>query len=259
MITSENLKRIYNEWANQEFVYKNIESSLIRIDTPFFDRHNDSLIIYAQIQNESSIILTDGGYILDDLETSGIYISRSKQRVALLQRQLRSYGVDLDLSNNDLSIRTDMRSFPNAKHRLLQAMLFTNDMFMLAKKHTANVFIEDISAFLEDNNIRAMQNISFTGRFGMSHKFEFSIPGIRNIPDKLIKTLNVPNNEMYAKALSVDVKNTIEVVDRPTKFYTFINDSDREIKPEISSLLQNENISIIPFSKRMEFVEELAQ
>ncbi|WP_346401361.1 DUF1829 domain-containing protein, partial [Listeria monocytogenes] len=66
--------------------------------------------------------------------------------------------------------------------------------------------------FLEKNNIRAFQNANFVGNSGMTHKFEFSIPGIKNIPDKLIKTLNVPNNEMYAKALTADVKNTAEVL-----------------------------------------------
>lgn len=258
MIKSEKLKEIYNDWISKEFNYSDIESSLIRIDTPFFDRHNDSLILYAQSNNDDSIILTDGGYVIDDLEASGIFILRSSQRRDLLSKQLRSYGVSLNVDTNELFLKTNLKNFPNNKHRLLQAMLFTNDMFMLGKKQTSNVFFEDIANFLEENDIRAFQNVSFIGLSGMSHKFEFSIPGIREIPDRLIKTLNVPNNEMYAKALTADVHNTIEIISRPTTFYTFVNDSEKEIKSDIISLLERENIKVVPFSERTNFIKELA-
>lgn len=259
MIESSNLKKIYNDWVSEKFSYKNLETGFIRIDTPFFDRHNDSLILYAQVKDKENIILTDGGYVIDDLEASGIYVLKSPQRKNLLTRQLLSYGVSINLEDNSLSLNTNLSNFPNDKHRLLQAMLFTNDMFMLGKKQTSNVFFEDIANFLENNNIRASQNVSYVGLSGMSHKFEFSIPGIRDIPDKLIKTLNVPNNEMYAKALTADVHNTSEIVSRPTTFYTFINDAEKEVRPDIVSLLKHERIKVIPFSKRQEFIDELAQ
>ena len=258
MIKSKDLKTSYNEWVAQEFNYETIETSLVRIDTPFFDRHNDSLILYAQINQNDTITLTDGGYVIDDLESSGIYIMRSTQRKQLLKQQLLSYGVSLNADTYELFIQTRLTNFPNDKHRLLQAMLFTNDMFMLGKKITANVFFEDVATFLEKNNIRAFQNVSFIGVSGMSHKFEFSIPGIREIPDRLIKTLNVPNNEMYAKALTADVHNTAAIFSRPTQFYAFVNDTDKKIKSDIRSLLEYEDIKVIPYSQRENFVKELA-
>jgi len=258
MLKSENLKKVYNNWVSTEFEYQDIESNLIRIDTPFFDRHNDSLILYAQINGDESITLTDGGYVIDDLMSSGIFLLRSPQRKEVLIRQLLSYGVSLNTETNELYLKSSLNDFPNNKHRLLQAMLFTNDMFMLSKKQSSKVFFEDIANFLEENNIRAFQNVSFIGTSGMSHKFEFSIPGIRDIPDRLIKTLNVPNNDMYAKALTADVHNTFEVLSRPTTFYTFINDSEKEIKSDVASLLEHEHIIIIPFSEKEKFIKELA-
>jgi len=42
----------------------------IGITTPYLDRHNDYLQIYARRQN-GNYILTDDGYILDELELSG--------------------------------------------------------------------------------------------------------------------------------------------------------------------------------------------
>lgn len=258
MINSENLKNSYNDWLTKTFDYTEIESKLVRIDTPFFDRHNDSLILYAIINQDETITLTDGGYILDDLEASGIFILRSAQRKSLLKAQLLSYGVQLKTFTNELTLTTDVTNFPNDKHRLLQAMLFTNDMFMVNKKQTTNVFYEDVARFLEEHNIRSFHDVSFVGRSGMTHKFEFSIPGLKEIPDKLIKTLNVPNNEMYAKALTADVHNTMDVLKRPTTFYTMINDTEKEIKPDILSLLKQEKIHVIPFSKRDDFLKELS-
>lgn len=257
MINSKQLKEEYANWISNEFEYKELAKTTIRIDTPFFDRHNDSLILYALIENDT-IKLTDGGYVVDDLESSGVHIFKSKSRTKIFESQLSSYGVKLNNQDNDLFVLTNLKGFPEAKHRLLQAMLFTNDMFMLNKKNTSHVFFDDVADFLEDNNIRAFQNALFTGSGGMSHKFEFSIPGIKNIPDKLIKTLNLPNNETYAKALTADVNYTSGVLKRPTQFYAFINDTEKDIKSDIKSLLNFENINIIPFSKRNDYIKELS-
>lgn len=260
MNTSENLKEMYNQWVMKEFDYNEINKNVIRIDTPFFDRRNDSLILYAIVNNDNkTLVLTDGGYIIDDLESSGVYINKSTKRKALLKSQLLSYGVSLDKEDNSLFIKSTYDQFPVNKQRLIQAMLFTNDMFLTSKKNNNSVFFEDVSHFLEENNIRAMHNISITGESGMIHKFEFSISGIRDIPDKLIKTLNIPNNELYAKALTADVKNASEVVSRPTKFYAFVNDQEKPLKNSIVSLLSLDDISIIPFSKREKFIKELAK
>lgn len=258
MFNSNDLKKKYNKWITSEFEYHDLDKGVVRIDAPFYDRHNDSLILYALIDKFGVIKLTDGGYVLDDLESSGVYIFKSSQRKKLLKSQLQSYGVQLDTEDHSLFVNTNIEDFPSSKHRLLQAMLFTNDMFMLNKRNNTQVFFEDVAQFLESNNIRAFQNASFTGASGMVHKFEFSIPGIKHIPDKLIKTLNVPNNEMYAKALTTDVHNTAEVVSRPTNFYVFINDTEKEIKPDIISLLKHEKIKVVPFSLKNEYIEELS-
>ena len=41
------------------------------LTTPFLDRHNDHLQIYA-VQRNGTIVLSDDGYILSDLRTSGL-------------------------------------------------------------------------------------------------------------------------------------------------------------------------------------------
>ncbi|MCH4009661.1 DUF1828 domain-containing protein [Companilactobacillus sp.] len=254
----QNIKDFYSK----SFSVNDIDdSSYLRVDTPFFDRHNDSLIIYAKKIGDQYII-TDGGYILDDLETDGIYISRSKKRKAILKSQINSYSVQLNEENNELFvINKNIEDFAQSQNLLIQAMLFVNDMFVLSSNTVGEIFKSDVERFFEENNIRTFEDPNFVGTSGMTHKFDFSIAGLRrkDIPDKLIKVMNSPRNEYYAKALATDVRLTKPVLKNTTNFYIIINDSKDDIDSKIINLFNSENITPIPFSERNDFVEELAE
>lgn len=260
MLAAKELSAVYIKWLTENIEFNNLEENVVRIDTPFYDRHNDSLILYA-MKNlpQGPLILTDGGYTMDDLESDGIYINRSKNKKAILNESLHSYGVKINPDTNELFLNSSKSEFPQDKHKLLQAMLFVNDMFLTSKKHVKNFFIEDVAHYLEENNIRAIPSASYVGSSGMSHKFEFSIPGIKDIPDKLIKVLSSPKNDTYAKALVTDVDQTRSALKRPTIFYTFINDKDSDIDESTITLLEQANIKAIPFNSRATFTEELAK
>lgn len=259
MVTATELSKTYHEWLKEEIRFSTLDNDIIRIDAPFYDRHNDSIIMYVIPESQDKFRITDGGYVLDDLETDGVSITRSKKRKNILLTQLVSYGVTYDENDNFLYIDSNIESFANDKHRLLQAMLFTNDLFLLENKKTKSIFLEDVEEYIEMNDIRALENASFVGSTGLTHKFEFSIPGSqkKNIPDKLIKVLSSPRNEMYAKALATDVKYTRNVVRPNTDFYTIINNQDKDISSSIKSLMSDEKIKVIPFSNRDAFAEEL--
>ncbi len=259
MVTATEWSKEYHKWLKEEIIFSTLNNDVIRIDTPFYDRHNDSIILYVIPESKDKLKITDGGYVLDDLEAEGISITRSKNRKNIFFSQLTSYGVNYDERNNFLYIDSTMENFSNDKHRLLQAMLFTNDMFLTATKRTKTLFLEDVEAYFDSNDIRALEDASFVGTTGMSHKYEFSIPGSqkRNIPDKLIKVLASPKNEMYAKVLATDVKYTRNVVKPNTVFYTFINNQEKKIESPILSLMSNEGITVIPFTERETFTEEL--
>lgn len=259
MMTAAELSKVYYEWLKEEINFSTIENNIIRIDTPFYNRHNDSIILYAILEDEKRIKLTDGGYTLDDLEVEGISITRSKKRRDILLSQLSSYGVSFEEGSNFLYVDSAIERFPNDKHRLLQAMLFTNDLFLTENKKTKSLFIEDVENYFMENDIRAVEGMSYVGTNGLTHKFEFSIPGSpkQNISDKLIKVLSSPNNEMYAKALTTDVRYTRNIVKGNTEFYTIINNQEAEISSPILSLMQEQGIKVIPFLKRGSFIDEL--
>lgn len=259
MVTATELSKEYHKWLKEEIRFSTFTNDVIRIDTPFYDRHNDSIILYVIPESKDKLKITDGGYALDDLEADGISITRSKHRKNIFLSQLTSYGVSYDENNNFLYVDSTIENFSNDKHRLLQAMLFTNDMFLTGNKRTKSLFLEDVEAYFASNDIRALEDASFVGSTGLTHKYEFSIPGSqkRNIPDKLIKVLTSPKNEMYAKVLATDVKYTRNVVKPNTVFYTFINNQEKKIAHPILSLMSSEEIRVIPFTERDAFIKEL--
>ncbi len=53
----------YYRWLNAKTQIKEINSQWVEITTPYLDRHNDCLQIYAKKENDS-YLLTDDGYII---------------------------------------------------------------------------------------------------------------------------------------------------------------------------------------------------
>lgn len=127
MITDvERLLQDYLHWLNESISLRQVDE-WVEITTPFLDRHNDFLQIYVKKSN-GGYVLTDDGYILEDLKMSGCRIDTDK-RLALLSTTLKGFGVQND--RGVLTIKTTDKSFPQKKHNLLQAMLAVNDLFYL--------------------------------------------------------------------------------------------------------------------------------
>ena len=100
----------------------------VEITTPYLDRHNDYLQIYVK-KTKGGFLLTDDGYIMDDLKQSGCKLDSHKNQ-ELLQMTLNGFGVKKD--GNELQVHASAESFASCKHNLLQAMLAIHDMFYLA-------------------------------------------------------------------------------------------------------------------------------
>ncbi|WP_461243618.1 DUF1828 domain-containing protein [Secundilactobacillus muriivasis] len=264
MLTGKELSEEYYTWIKNNTVFKELDDGVTRVDVPFVDNSSDEIVMYIIQKDDGHIALTDDGWTLDNLEGKGVYISRSAKRRRILEQQLKSYGVSCE--DDELFINTTLEKFPESKHRLLQAILFVNDMFMLAPSVASNVFFEDISTYFSAHNIRTSKNMSYVGASGLTHKYEFSIPGIDSVPMKLIKTMATPNNSMFAKSILADVEQTRPVLSDPGVFYVFLNNrnpkKDNEtvkVNPDIMNLFKMNDIKPILYSDREEYAPELAK
>ncbi len=82
----------YWTWLREQTRLREIDE-WIEITTPYLDRHNDYLQIYVK-RSDGGFVLTDDGYVLEDLEQSGCKIDSDK-RQALLKMTLNGFGIQI--------------------------------------------------------------------------------------------------------------------------------------------------------------------
>ena len=130
------LKEKYISWLEDEISVNKI-GEYIEVTSPFLDRYNDYLQVYAKIQNDNEIIITDDAYTINNLKMAGIDLSSSKRK-QLLNSFIAKYRINL--KDDELTIKTDIEDFPRKILFLMQAMLNIDDMFMLSQNRIASIF-----------------------------------------------------------------------------------------------------------------------
>jgi hypothetical protein len=208
----------YVEWLRSKTTLRQVDD-WVEITTPYLDRHNDYLQIYARRQN-GSYILTDDGYILSELELSGCKLE-SPKRLALLQMTLNGFGVKL--VDGALEVIASKEDFPLRKHNLVQAMLAVNDLFYLASPMVANLFYEDVVAWLDENDIRYTPKVKFTGKSGYDHLFDFVIPKSKKQPERILQAINRPSRD-EAMITAFAWFDTREARSPNSRAYAILND-----------------------------------
>jgi Domain of unknown function DUF1828. len=203
MSNANMLERSYFNWLMKEYHFEDLESDIVRIDSPFFDSNFDYIVMYAEFHKNGSITLTDDGWTIDNLESQGLSLSgNAKTRKKILQDIIGSLGVEC--RDGELFITTDVEDFPKVKQRLLQAIMKINDMIVLRDDKVKNMFFEDVEEFLKSNKILFDKNLSFAGKGGITVQFDFSVPtGNRG---KLMRVIGNGNDLNKSKLLTMDTR-----------------------------------------------------
>jgi hypothetical protein len=248
----QNLIDNYVKWLKDKTVLRQVKD-WVEITTPYLDRHNDYLQIYAKRQN-GGYLLTDDGYVLEDLEQSGCKLESAK-RQALLRITLNGFGVQTN--EGRLEIHASPDNFGLRKHNLIQAMLAVNDLFYLAVPVIASLFYEDVVAWLDLHEIRYTPKVKFTGKSGYDHLFDFVIPKSRTRPERILHTINRPSRDT-AQVLAFSWIDTKEVRPPDSRAYALLNDSDQTISTSVLDALINYDVNPILWSRREEVRKELA-
>lgn len=225
----------------------------IEITTPYLDRHNDCLQIYAKKHN-GGLLLTDDGYTCDDLERSGCPLD-SQQRQSILKTMLNGFGVTLE--GNALQVSASTANFPLSKHNLVQAMLAVNDLFFLASPSVASLFLEDVTAWLDLCAIRYAPNVKFNGTSGFDHRFDFVIPKSPSEPERIVRTVNKPTRET-AQNLAFSWIDVRESREPGTQAFAILNDAEQSIGGGVVDAMRSYGLSPVPWSSRDEVRERLA-
>ena len=249
----EQLVDAYVNWLRKGLSVEEIESAC-ELTTPFLDRHNDHLQIYV-IKNNGKIFLSDDGYILSDLRTSGLDLNTPKRR-EILESVLNGFGVKME--GTQLLVEASHRNLSQRLHALVQAMLAVNDMFVMAQPRVAGFFWEDVREFLDQHEIRYSPRVKISGRSGFDHAIDFLIPKSRTRPERFVQAINAPNKNTIGTYLFA-LGDTREARGEDSEAYAFLNDRDREVSGEVVEALETYEVKAVLWSKRKDYVQALAE
>ncbi len=220
----------------------------VQISTPFLDAFNDTIDIYVKKSN-GTLLLSDDGQTLRNLELNGVSISRSPKRRQMLDRILLNYGVTL--RGKELTTEGNEKSFPQKKLNLLSAIHEANDLFVLARPTVGSLFREDVGNFLDEQDLIYTPFFISRGATGLEFTFDFQIAHRR--VEVLIKAFNSVNKYNLPHFLFAweDVRGVRERQTRKSVVgLAFINDSEREVKGEFLEALQHRQAEYILWSQR---------
>ena len=223
-----------------------------RIITPFLDRYNDHLILYAK-EEQGIYTLTDDGYIINELALAGAEPS-SGRRLKLLDAIVAGYGVKVE--KDELMVTATPKDFAQKKHMLLQAMMTVDDLFMTSRSRVASLFFEEIAQFLSNHDVRYSESLQFAGLSGLSHKVDFLIPSSKKAPERMVKGINSPTRTNIESVLFTysDVKETRK---QDLKLVVFLNDREAPVSDSLLGALETYSALPIPWSQKEKHVQEL--
>ncbi len=242
----------YHKWLKRKTALREL-GDWVEITSPYLDRHNDYIQIYAKRVN-GGFILTDDGYTIDDLELSGCNLKTPKRR-NLLNLTLNGFG--LRLQDSALQVHATQHNFALKKHNLLQAMLAVNDLFYLSSSSISSLFYEDVLAWLERSNIRYISNVKFSGKSGYDYRYHFVIPKSNTQPERVLLSINNPNRERTHSAVFA-WQDTLATRPQNARAYAILNDTKQTVPEPVLTALSNYGMRPVPWSARAEVQAELA-
>ena len=245
------VKEKYIKWLEQEISVNKI-GEYLEITSPFLDRYNDYLQVYAKLEADDEIILTDDAYIINNLQMSGVDINSNKRK-QVLESFLNKYNVKLE--EDALVTKSGIEDFPQKILFLMQAMLNIDDMFMLSQNKVASIFLEDVTEFLDSRDIFYSKDVSFVGKSGFIYSYEYLLQRTKEKPERLCKVINNPNKQNFQNTIFM-WNDTKETRDNNSQLIVFLNDENK-IDATVIEEFKNYNVNTIPWSEREKHLELL--
>jgi hypothetical protein len=240
----------YLSWLKQKINYKEI-NGYYEITTPFVNHINDYIQFYLKRDEKDHIYMTDDGETLNNLEMAGVDIN-SPARKKELDSILNGFGVRL--RENELITMATPATFPMRKHNFLQALMAVDDLFIVASPKVEQFFIEDVTNYLQQNNIRFSPNIILQGKSSFQHKFDFLIPSSINAPERIIKAVSSPKKQNIIAHLFAfeDTKQA-----RNNEGIMILNDLEKDVAPEVLQAIEEYGINDFSWKNRDKWLEKL--
>jgi hypothetical protein len=218
------------------------------ITTPFSGVFNDLLEIYVQRLN-GKFLLSDDGTTIHNLALVGAKIRKGEKREDLFNQVLINYGVKLN--DEELWIEATSDNFSQKKHNFLSALIELNDISLLSTHNVANLFKDDVRAYLDENQIIYSPDFICKGSSGIEFIFDFQVA--RKDREVVLKSFNSLNRQNLPAFLYAweDIRPVREKISKKeVSAIAVINDVEKNVGGEFLEALQSKNASYVLWSQR---------
>lgn len=176
----------YISWYKNNTIVRDFDS-YSEIVTPYVNHLNDRVRLYLEEIDKDKIKISDDGQTFNELELLGIDVT-TKTREKIISSILSQFGTSLE--DDMIYIETDIKDFPKAKHKLLQAIIRTYDLVNTRRNIVTGLFTEEVQAYLYDLDIGGMPNVKLTGRSGIDYQVDYVLGAKKGRPEIWIQILN---------------------------------------------------------------------
>ncbi len=244
----------YVAWLRQGLSTEEIGEAC-ELTTPFLDRHNDHLQVYATRRN-GTIILSDDGYILSDLRTSGLEVDTPKRKM-VLDGVLKGLGIRSE--DNRLMVEASESNLGQRLHSLIQAMLAVNDMFVMAQPRVASFFFEDVRNFLDSHDVRYTPRVKLAGKSGYDHGIDFLIPKSRKRPERILQAIGAPRKDnIFAYLWTLSDTKAARGQVAEVEAYALLNDQEQTVGGDVIEALNAYDVKPAVWSQRSTYIDAWA-
>lgn len=246
----------YLKWFMDNIHEEQVENGWTEIATPFLDRFGDGIAVYMKELPDHMLLLTDD-YALTN-NTIAIGGPMESKKLQALRNYLSPYGIQVT-DDGELQMKTVKESYPIKFNLFLQAIVAANDMFAprSSRNNTGKIFADEIVSFFDKSDVAYSQNVKIEGQSGIIHQVGFLLPKRKKIPERFIYALNKPTKQNIELTLfnwsDIQRKRGTE-----SRMFTFLNDENGEIADNLVQALESYEALPIPWSKRDDYLEELA-
>lgn len=235
----------YTNWLRKEMTITEI-GEYYELTTPYLDRFNDYLQIYVKMNKDGTISMTDDGYILSNLYSSGIKFKKGSKRKVILDRILNNYGIEQ--KEDDLYVTCNPNNFAQKKHLMVQAMLAIDDMFELRSDSVKDMFVEDVAMFLDEKEIYYTRDFSMIGKTGSLYTYDFLFQKSKNQPERFCRGINRLRESNRNMAIFNWIDTKEKRIDE-SELILFINDANQVNSEDIEAFEKYE-IKPVLYSER---------
>jgi len=253
----------YLSWLQNDISASSLNETVSELTTPFIDRHNDHLQIYAERRSPEPFFFKNEGYILSQLKSSGGE-TKGKKREEFIKGLLAGHGIRLE--GRELQTDATAADLGKRVHSLVQAMLSVDDMFVFAHSSiqpstvqpstVQPFFLQEVERFFDNRAVRYTSAAKFAGKSGLDHLINFVIPKSKRAPERFIQVMNTPRRDRVENLLFV-VSDTKSARQGDVDFYAIVNDTRRAVSPDILHAFDAYQVKAIPWSRRDQMIEEL--